>query len=106
MLLFITNLENYVMIEVIEANYKIFLDEVRKAKDLDDTIRIHQKMVDTMLEKILLTYKNEGLYKQLVGLFELIHRFKNSQDVLYATAVEECHRRVFLKEVCCLILET
>ena len=99
MLLFVSNLANYIMVEVIEANWKIFLDEVRKANDLDDIIRIHQKMVNAILEKVLLTSKNEGLYKQLIELFELIQRFKHSQDVLYTTAIEECHRRVFRKEV-------
>ena len=98
MLLFVSNLANYIMIEVIDANWKVFLDEIRKAKDLDDIIRIHQKMVDTILEKVLLTSKNEGLYKQLIELFELIQRFRNSEDALYTTAIEECHRRVFQKE--------
>jgi hypothetical protein len=99
MLLFVSNLVNYIMVEVIEANWKIFLDEIRKAKDLDDILRIHQKMVDTILEKVLLTSRNEALYKQLTELFELILRFRHSQDVLYTTAVEECHRRVFSKAV-------
>jgi len=99
MLLFISNLVNYIMVEVVEANWKIFLDEVRKAKDLDNIIRIHQKMVDTILEKVLLTHKNEGLYKQLFDLFELILRFKHSQDVLYTSAIEESHRRIFSQAV-------
>ncbi len=95
MLLFISNLANYIMVEVIEANWKTFMDEVRKAKGLDDVLRMHQKMVDAILEKVLLTSKNEGLYKQLVQLFDLILRFRHSQDVLYTTAIEESHRRVF-----------
>ena len=99
MLLFISNLVNYIMVEVIEGNWKIFLDEIRKAKDLDNIIEIHRKMVSTILEKILLTSKNENLYKQLFDLFELILRFKHSQDVLYTSAIEESHRRIFYQSV-------
>ena len=95
MLLFVSNLANYIMVEVIEANWKVFLDEVRRARDLDDILRIHQKMVDTICEKVLLTSKNESLYKQLTALFDLILRFRHSQDILYTTAIEESHRRVF-----------
>jgi len=94
MLLFITNLINYIMVEVIETNWQIFLKEVRKAKHLDEIIAIHKKMIDIMLDKLLLTQKNESLSKQLSALFELILKFKQSQDVLYTSAIEECHRKV------------
>lgn len=99
MLLFISNLANYIMVEVVEGNWKIFLDEVRKARDLDELIKIHKKMVSKILEKALLTSKNENLYKQLFELFELILRFRHSQDVLYTSAIEEAHRRAFQESV-------
>jgi len=95
MLLFISNLGNYIMVEVVQGNWKIFLDEMRKARNLDEIIKIHKKMVNKILEKALLTSKNENLYKQLFELFELILRFKHSQDVLYTSAIEEAHSRAY-----------
>eukprot|EP00826_Nyctotherus_ovalis_P010389 TRINITY_DN12744_c0_g4_i1.p1 TRINITY_DN12744_c0_g4~~TRINITY_DN12744_c0_g4_i1.p1 ORF type:complete len:186 (+),score=34.29 TRINITY_DN12744_c0_g4_i1:351-908(+) len=102
MVLFVTNLMNYIMIEVIETNWRIFIKEVRKARDLDEIMRIHKKLIDTILEKLLLTQKSATLSKHLFALFELIPRFKHSQDVLYTGATEECHRRVLTQPVSAL----
>lgn len=95
MLLFVANLGNYAMVEVIEAHWKTFLDEVKKATNLDELIATHGRMVDTILEKVLLTSKNESICKHLFKLFDLILRFKHSYDVLYTTAIEEHHKKAF-----------
>lgn len=99
MVLFVSNLMNYIMVEVIEANWRIFIKEVRKARDLDEIMRIHKKLIDTILDKLLLTQRSATLSKHLFALFELMLRFKYSQDVLYTSAAEECHRRVLTLSV-------
>ena len=35
MIHFITNIHNYIMVEVLESAWKVFVDEMRNARDLD-----------------------------------------------------------------------
>ena len=35
---FVSNIHNYIMVEVVESSWKIFLDEVKHIKNLDDLI--------------------------------------------------------------------
>ena len=102
-LLFISNLGNYIMIEVVEANWKIFLDEIKKAKNLDEVMQTHNKMTNIILEEVLLTPKNENICKHLFGLFDLIERFKHTYDTLYTSGIEEYHKRAFSSSVIYLI---
>jgi len=37
---FISNIHNYIMVEVLESAWKVCLDEIRVAKDLDELIDI------------------------------------------------------------------
>jgi len=94
---FVGNLFNYLMVEVIEGAWITFMEEVQQAKDLDEMIGYHEKFVTSILEKGLLTPKNEKLYKQMVKLFDLIFRFKCTQEVLLTSIQGEDHRRAARK---------
>ena len=53
------------------------------------------------MERALLSPKHEAIFKQLRKLFELIIRFKYTQEVLYSTAQdewEEKNRRMALRQ--------
>jgi len=90
---FVGNLFNYLMVEVVEGAWTTFMEEVQQAKDLDEMIGYHEKFVTSILEKGLLTPKNEKLYKQMVKMFDLIFRFKCTQEVLLTSIQGEDHRR-------------
>jgi gamma-tubulin complex component 3 len=52
---FISNLLNYIMLEVIESSYNNLTDQLDEAMDLNHLIEIHEKFVLDILEKGLLT---------------------------------------------------
>ena len=62
---FVSNIHNYIMVEVVESQWKIFSDEVRQAQDLDQLIECQRKFVSSVLDKALLSEKNQEFYKTL-----------------------------------------
>ncbi|GAV63976.1 Spc97_Spc98 domain-containing protein [Cephalotus follicularis] len=80
---FLTNLQYYIMFEVLEVSWSNFSDEMEAAKDLDDLLAAHEKYLHSIIEKSLLGERSETLYKSLFILFELILRFRSHADRLY-----------------------
>ena len=91
---FLSNFFNYLMIEVIESAWKVFTDEVREAKDLNEVIVFHDNFLNRILDKALLTPPHEKIYRQLIKIFELIFRFKYTQEILFTSAQEEYQRKM------------
>ena len=65
MLHFVSNIHNYIMVEVVESSWKVFLDDLKMVKDLDELIEVQRKFVDTILDKALLNDKNNDLSRNL-----------------------------------------
>ena len=65
MLHFVSTIHNYIMVEVLESSWKVFLDELNSSKDLDELIEIQRRFVDSILDKALLNDKNNNLYRFL-----------------------------------------
>lgn len=61
----IQNLEYYMMIEVIEPVWHIFMQQMAKAKNIDDVLMHHEDFLDHCLKNCMLTYP------------ELLHRIVN-----------------------------
>ncbi|KAL8258669.1 hypothetical protein R6Q59_026622 [Mikania micrantha] len=80
---FLTNLQYYVMFEVLEVSWANFSNEMEAAKDLDDLLAAHDKYLDSIVEKSLLGERSQALYKSLFLLFDLILRFRSHADRLY-----------------------
>ncbi|KAJ9543793.1 hypothetical protein OSB04_023500 [Centaurea solstitialis] len=80
---FLTNLQYYIMFEVLEVSWANFSDEMEAAKDLDDLLAAHDKYLYSIVEKSLLGERSEALYKTLFMLFDLILRFRSHADRLY-----------------------
>lgn len=80
------------MVEIIETSFRIFLDKVRQAKDIDQIIAVHDKFMQKVLEKTLLQPKTKNLYGQLVKILELAQKFRISQEILLGRAQEEAGR--------------
>ncbi|KAL4587567.1 hypothetical protein LXL04_000439 [Taraxacum kok-saghyz] len=80
---FLTNLQYYIMFEVLEVSWANFSDEMEAAKDLDDLLAAHDKYLHSIVEKSLLGERSQDLYKTLFMLFDLILRFRSHADRLY-----------------------
>lgn len=80
---FVTNLQYYIMFEVLEVSWSKFLNEMEVAKDLDDLLAAHEIYLHSIVEKSLLGERSQTLYKTLFVLFDLILRFRSHADRLY-----------------------
>ncbi|KAG5243816.1 gamma-tubulin complex component [Salix suchowensis] len=79
---FVTNLQYYIMFEVLEVSWSNFSNEMEVAKDLDDLLAAHDKYLHSIVEKSLLGERSHSLYKSLFVLFDLILRFRSHADRL------------------------
>ncbi|KAJ6743081.1 GAMMA-TUBULIN COMPLEX COMPONENT [Salix viminalis] len=79
---FVTNLQYYIMFEVLEVSWSNFSNEMEVAKDLDDLLAAHDKYLHSIVEKSLLGERSQSLYKSLFVLFDLILRFRTHADRL------------------------
>ncbi|XP_073045815.1 LOW QUALITY PROTEIN: gamma-tubulin complex component 3-like [Primulina eburnea] len=80
---FVTNLQYYIMFEVLEVSWSNFSKEVEVSKDLDDLLGAHEKYLHSIIEKSLLGERSQNLNKTLFTLFDLILRFRSHADRLY-----------------------
>lgn len=85
---FVTNLQYYIMFEVLECSWSDFLQGMDSACDLDELIAAHEKYLDSIIEKSLLGERSQLLCKTLCSLFDLILRFRGLADRLYENARE------------------
>ncbi|CAN1144370.1 Gamma-tubulin complex component 3 [Linum perenne] len=80
---FVSNLQYYIMFEVLEVSWSKFSDEMEAAKDLDDLLAAHEKYLHSIVEKSLLGERSRPLCKSLFVLFDLILRYRGHVDRLY-----------------------
>lgn len=71
---------SYLLLDVIEKEWGVFMEELQKVQSLDDIIKIHTNFVDCVLEKSLLGPSNDRIFGELNKLLELVDRFKYSQQ--------------------------
>ncbi|KAK2417347.1 gamma-tubulin complex component [Trifolium repens] len=90
---FISNLQYYIMFEVLEISWSNFLSEMEVAKDLDDLLAAHEKYMNSIVEKSLLGELSQSLYKSLIVIFDLILRFRSHADILYE-GIHELQARI------------
>nr|XP_043609048.1 gamma-tubulin complex component 3 [Erigeron canadensis]XP_043609049.1 gamma-tubulin complex component 3 [Erigeron canadensis] len=80
---FISNLQYYIMFEVLEVSWAKFCEEMEASKDFDDLLAAHDKYLHSIVEKSLLGERSQALYKSLFMLFDIILRFRSHADRLY-----------------------
>ncbi|XP_028787749.1 gamma-tubulin complex component 3-like [Neltuma alba] len=85
---FVSNLQYYIMFEVLEVSWSNFLNEMEVAKDLDDLLAAHEKYLHSIVEKSLLGERSQSIYKSLFIVFDLILRFRSHADRLYEGIIE------------------
>ncbi|KAI8034722.1 gamma-tubulin complex component 2 homolog isoform X1 [Drosophila gunungcola] len=62
----IQNLEYYMMIEIIEPNWHIFIEKMKNVENVDNVLRLHQDFLDSCLKNCMLTessHLNRGIFK-------------------------------------------
>lgn len=62
----IQNLEYYMMIEVIEPVWHVFMQQMAKAKNIDDVLSYHEDFLDHCLKNCMLTYPE--LLKRIISV--------------------------------------
>ncbi|KAJ1487429.1 Spc98 family-domain-containing protein [Baffinella frigidus] len=72
MMHFISNLQYYVMFEVIECSWAEFEAEMLAAKDLDQLISAQNRLLDLVLERVLLVEAAEEQRRQMEKVFKSI----------------------------------
>ncbi|KAK4487246.1 hypothetical protein RD792_006150 [Penstemon davidsonii] len=80
---FVSNLQYYIMFEVLEVSWSNLSKELEVAKDLDDLLGAHEKYLCSIVEKSLLGERSQNLNKTLFTLLDLILRFRSHADRLY-----------------------
>ncbi|EPS71643.1 hypothetical protein M569_03113 [Genlisea aurea] len=80
---FVSNLQYYIMFEVLEVSWSNFSKALEVARDLDDLLAAHEKYLKSIVEKSLLAEQSHSLKQTLFALFDLILRFRSHADRLY-----------------------
>jgi hypothetical protein len=62
---FVHNVHNYILVEVLESAWTVFLNKLRAVGDLDELIILQKKFVLDILDKALLSDQQRELYKLL-----------------------------------------
>jgi hypothetical protein len=62
---FVHNVHNYILVEVLESAWTVFLNKLRTVGDLDELIILQKKFVLDILDKALLSDQQRELYKLL-----------------------------------------
>jgi gamma-tubulin complex component 3 len=91
---FVSTIHNYIMVEVLEAAWKIFQDELRGAGDLDQVIAVQGKFVRSILDKALLNERTNQLSRQLHRILNQVYVFTFKKlKFFYPQALSEWERQ-------------
>lgn len=80
MLLYVHNLEYYMMVEVIEPNWNLFIEKLHNVKNLDEVLECHNAFQTTCLVKCMLTSPQH---------FKVIHSFLR-KCIEFCLFIESC----------------
>ncbi|CAH9079369.1 unnamed protein product [Cuscuta epithymum] len=80
---FVSNLQYYIMFEVLEVSWSNLLVEMELAKDLDDLLAAHENYLFSIVEKSMLGERSQALNKTLFVLLDFILQFQSHVDRLY-----------------------
>jgi len=87
---FVTNIHNYIMVEVLESCWKIYQDDLQTVKDLDDLIEVQKKYSRSILHKALLSDEQKDLNRLLKKLLNNSYTFALIKErYFFKSALEE-----------------
>ena len=87
---FLTNLQHYVMFEVLECSWDELARDIKCATDFDQVIAAHDKYLSSIMQKALLkrSRANDEIQSQIRGIADLIFKFAMLQGELHTLALE------------------
>ena len=77
---FVTNIHNYILVEVLESAWTVFLNGLHQVEDLDSLIILQKKFVLDILDKALLSDQQKELYKLLQKLLNHVFTFTLTKE--------------------------
>ena len=89
MLHFVKTFFSYLMLEVIETEWNHFVSSIEKVESLDEIIQRHEKFVENVLEKSMLSDHRDSLKREIMKLLHHIGSFKHTQDVIFVNLQEQ-----------------
>lgn len=93
MLHFISNLQNYLMFEVLEGGWDGLVESLSKAASLDDVIRAHDIYLNKIVDKTLLSINDDenvmskSLEELLHKLLSIALKFGKFQDHIFSNSI-------------------
>jgi hypothetical protein len=90
---FVTNVHNYILVEVLESAWSVFLTELLKVNDLDSLILLQKKFVSDITDKALLSEQQREMYRLLQKLLNQVFMFTLIKEkYFYQSALQEAER--------------
>ena len=86
---FLSNLHNFLSLEVLENQYKNLITEIAKVSDLNELIKKHKNFVSNIKKQCLLDEENVTINKKIIAIFDIILRFKSAHDILSTSLLEK-----------------
>ena len=88
---FISNFHNYLVLEVLETQYKKLINDLPKVNNLDELIVKHRNFVENIKKQCLLDEGNITINKKINNIFDIILKFRNIHDALYNFLIEHSY---------------
>ena len=85
---FVSNIHNYILVEVLQSAWTVFLDGLHQVADLDSLIILQKKFVSDIIDKALLSDQQKELYKLLQKLLNCVFTFTLTKEkYVYTSAL-------------------
>ncbi len=90
---FVSNIHNYILVEVLQSAWTVFLDGLHQVGDLDSLIILQKKFVSDIIDKALLSDQQKELYKLLQRILNSVFTFTLTKEkYVYTSALQESER--------------
>eukprot|EP01039_Chlorochromonas_danica_P001201 gene1202-1311_t len=89
----IINLSEFLMFEVLETAWVRLKEDLDKSRSIDDLILAHDRYLDEILDKALLSPTHEALQLQIQQVMQLILRFCSLEESLVADTLAAIARK-------------
>ena len=90
---FVGNIHTYIMVEVLESAWKIFYDELKQVKSLDELIAVQERYSKSILNKALQSEAQRDLNRLLKRLLNNVYTFALIKErYFFKSALDELER--------------
>eukprot|EP01147_Barroeca_monosierra_P010880 gene10880-2955_t len=90
---FVKQIQHYLLFEVLETQWKQFIEDAEKAPDLNAIIGAHDKFIGSIQTQMFLTPNAQEKLSQLRSIFDQVIEFQNHHRELHSLGMDEYDRR-------------